>query len=81
MSVFAIITYQADSLKGKNRVTQKIQKVNGETTSVVTIQTEQLSEPVKEIVVKGGKESDNYSGSGYGSVVPTKIFELNKTDK
>ena len=59
-------------VKGKNRVTQKIQKVNGETTSVVTVQTEQLSEPVKEIVVKGGKESDNYSGSGYGSVVPTK---------
>ncbi len=57
-------------VKGKNRVTQKIQKVNGETTNVVTVQTEQLVAPVKEIIVKGGREGGY--GSGYGSVVYTK---------
>lgn len=59
---------------GKNRVTQKIQKVNGETTSIVTVKTEQLSAPVKEIIVKGGKQSSygSYYGSGYGAAVATK---------
>ncbi len=62
-------------VKGKNRVTQKIQKVNGETTNIVTVKTEQLSAAVKEIVVKGGKQSsygDTYYGSGYGAAVATK---------
>lgn len=58
-------------VKGRNRVTQKIQKINGETTNVVTTKTEELSAPVKEIVVKGGRQS-NYSASGYGTVVATK---------
>lgn len=56
--------------KGENKVTQKIQKVNGETKNVVTVTTEVIKEPVNEIVVKGGKES-NY-GAGYGTVVATK---------
>ena len=62
-------------VKGKNRVTQKIQKVNGETTNIVTVKTEQLSAAVKEIVVKGGKQSsygNDYYGSGYGAAVATK---------
>ena len=63
-------------VKGKNRVTQKIQKVNGEITNVVTTNTEQLTAPVKEIVVKGGKTGgrggNNYVGSGYGTTVATK---------
>ena len=58
-------------VKGKNRLTQKIQKVNGEITNVVTVSTEQLAEPIKEVIVKGGRET-SYSGSGYGSIIPTK---------
>ncbi len=65
---------QQKGSKGKNRVTQKIQKVNGEITNVVTVKTEQLQAPVKEIVIKGGKESSygSYYGQGYGTVVATK---------
>ena len=61
-------------VKGKNRVTQKIQKVNGETTNVVTTNTEELSAPVKEIIVKGrqGSSSGGYGGAGYGGTVATK---------
>lgn len=63
-------------VKGKNRVTQKIQKINGETTNVVTIATEELSAPVKEIIVKGGRDPSSGGGggnvSGYGVAVATK---------
>ena len=62
-------------VKGKNRVTQKIQKVNGETTNVVTISTEQLSAPVKEIIVKGGRDPSSGGGgnvAGYGEAVATR---------
>lgn len=61
-------------VKGKNRVTQKIQKVNRETTNVVTTKTEELQAPVKEIVVKGGKQNSggSYSGAGYGAAVATR---------
>ena len=62
-------------VKGKNRVTQKIQKVNGEITNVVTTKTEQLTAPVKEVIVKGGnagRSSGGYGGAGYGNVVATK---------
>ncbi len=58
-------------VNGENKVTQKIQKVNGETTSVVTVNTEVIKEPIKEKIVKGGKES-NYTGGGYGAVVATR---------
>lgn len=58
-------------IKGKNRVTQKIQKVNGEITNVVNTNTEVLTSPVKEIVIKGGNSS-SYYGSGYGNVVATR---------
>ena len=56
---------------GQNKVTKKIQKINGETTSTVNVNTEVIKEAVNEIIVKGGKQS-SYSGGGYGSVVPTR---------
>lgn len=63
-------------VKGENRVTQKIQKINGETVNVVPVSTEVIKEPITEIVVKGGKQSSYsgswYSGGGYGSVIATK---------
>ena len=62
--------------KGLNRVTQKIQKVNGETVSVVGIDslTEVLKVPVEEVVVKGTKEQPRSSGwsGGYGDLIVTK---------
>lgn len=61
-------------VKGENKVTQKIQKINGETVNTVTTSTEVIKEPVTEIIVKGGKQksySGYYSG-GYGTVVYTK---------
>ena len=58
-------------VKGENKVTQKIQKINGETTNVVTVSTEVLKEPIKEIITKGGRQAAYYGG-GYGSVIPTK---------
>ena len=58
-------------VKGQNKVTQKIQKINGETTSIIPVSTEVIKEPINEIIVKGGKES-SYSGTGYGSVVATR---------
>ncbi len=57
-------------VKGENKVTQKVQKINGEIVNIVPVATEVITEPIKEIIVKGGKES-NYSGGGYGSVVAT----------
>jgi len=57
---------------GLNRVTQKIEKVNGETTSIVTItgETQVLKVPVEEVVVKGTKQPA-YTG-GYGNLIVTK---------
>lgn len=65
---------EQEGVKGQNRVTQKIQKVNGETTNIVTVNTEQLKAPVKEIVIKGTKKTygGSYYGSGYGDVPATK---------
>lgn len=59
-------------VKGLNRVTQKIQKVNGETVNVVPVTTEVIKEPIKEIIVKGGKQSSYYGGGGYGNIIITK---------
>ena len=63
---------EQEGVKGLNRVTQKIQKVNGETTNMLTVDTQQLKTPVKRVVVKGTKASYGYGGSGYGTVVDTK---------
>ena len=54
--------------KGITRVTQKVQKVNGETISVARVSSEVLKEPINEIVVKGGKKSSYY---GYGEAIAT----------
>ena len=48
-------------VKGLNRVTQKVQKINGETVNTVGVDKEVLKESVKEIVVKGTKNC----GGGY----------------
>ena len=57
-------------VKGENKVTQVVLKVNGEVTSRTTINTEVIKEPVTEIIVKGGKQSA-YVG-GYGAAVATR---------
>ena len=59
---------------GENKVTQKVQKINGETVNAVTTATEVIKEPINEIVIKGGKKSSYsaYYGGGYGTVVATK---------
>lgn len=62
---------QQAGVKGMKRVTQKVQKANGETIQVVPVNSEVLKEPINEIIIKGGKQS-NYSGGGYGNVVATK---------
>ena len=56
---------------GENKVTKKVQKVNGETINTVTVSTEVIKEPITEIITKGGKQS-SYSGRGYGTVVATR---------
>lgn len=57
-------------VKGVTRITQKIQKVNGETVSVAAVGTgEVLKEPINEIIVRGGKKS---SYVGYGTAVATR---------
>ena len=57
-------------VKGLNRITQKVQKVNGETTNIVTVNTEVLKESTKEVITKGTKDC-GWSG-GYGNLIVTK---------
>ena len=55
---------------GSNRVTEKVKKVNGETTNVVITNTEEIKAATNEIIVRGGA-----SGSVYGDTYwtwPTK---------
>ena len=61
-------------VKGENKVTQKVQKINGETVNTVSTNTEVIKEPITEIIVKGGKQESysSYYGSGYGTVIATK---------
>ena len=60
-------------INGVNKVTQKIRKINGETTNIVTTNTEQIKPVTNEIVIKGGKQSNyTYSGGRYGTVIATK---------
>ena len=60
-------------VKGKDKVTQRITKVNGETTNINTLATEEIVPAQNEVVEKGTKA---YGGenvaSGYGDVVATK---------
>lgn len=60
-------TVQA-GVKGENKVTQKVIKVNGEIKNVELVETETVREPINEIIIKGGKKS-NY---GYGNIVATR---------
>lgn len=50
---------------GENRVTQRINKVNGDIKSIDPVSTEVIKEAVNEIIIKGGKKY----GTGYGNVV------------
>lgn len=60
-------------VKGLNRVTQKLELVNGEITSVVGVSTEVLKAPVEEVIVKGTKQINyGYNGNGYGNLIPTR---------
>ena len=54
-------------VKGENKVTQVVYKVNGIIESRTPVNTETLKEPINEIIVKGGKQSAYY---GYGSPLP-----------
>ena len=58
-------------VKGENRMTYYVQKVNGENVNMVNTGKEVLREPVNEIIVKGGKQS-YYWGGGYGSAIATR---------
>ena len=46
-------------VKGENKVTQEVLKVNGEITSRTPIATEVIKEPITEIIVKGGKQRNS----------------------
>lgn len=61
-----------EGVKGLNRVTQKVQKVNGETVSLVSISQEVLKEPIEEVIVKGTKQAASGWGGGYGDLIVTK---------
>ncbi len=54
---------------GVDRITQKVQKVNGEIVNSVPVSTETIIPAVTEIIIKGGKKS---SYNGYGTAIPTK---------
>lgn len=54
-------------VKGLNRVTQKVQKINGETVNTVGVDKEVLKESVKEIVVKGTKNCGGEYSFGSGA--------------
>lgn len=62
-------TIQA-GVNGEIKVTQKVQKVNGETVNFVRVSTDTIKEPITEIIVKGSKKYQH--GTGYGGVVATK---------
>lgn len=67
---------EQQGVNGVNKVTQKIRKINGETTNIVTTNTEQIKPVTNEIVIKGGKQSSYqsgiYQGGKYGNVVATR---------
>ncbi len=59
--------YQAveqQGVNGKNKVTQKVQKINGVITSITPVSTEEIVPVVNEIIVKGGKSNQTAIGSG-----------------
>ena len=58
-------------VNGVNKVTQKIRKINGETTNIITTSTEEITPVINEIIIKGGQKS-SYTGGQHGNQVPTK---------
>lgn len=64
---------EQQGVNGVNKVTQKIRKINGETTNIVTTNTEEVKPVTNEIIIKGGKQQSSAGGSGggYGTVVAT----------
>ena len=58
-------------VKGENRMTYYVQKVNGENVNMVNTNKEVIREPITEIIVKGGKQT-YYWGGGYGAAIATK---------
>ncbi len=60
-----------EGIKGENRMTYYVQKVNGESVNMVNTAKEVIREPVTEIIVKGGKQNA-YSGGRYGNIIITK---------
>ena len=66
---------EQQGVNGVNKVTQKIRRINGETTNIVTTKTEEVKPVTNEIVVKGQKQRSSGGGpgssGGYGNIVPT----------
>lgn len=62
---------EQEGVNGTNKVTQKVRKINGETTNIVTISTEEITPVTNEIIIKGGQKS-SYTGGRYGTAVATK---------
>lgn len=59
---------------GVRLVTQKLKKVNGETLSVVTVESKEEKPTVDRIVIRGTKQRTyTNSGTGYNVVVPVEI--------
>ena len=63
---------QQQGINGINKVTQKIKRVNGEITNIVPVKTEEIKPVTNEIVIRGSKQNNYYSGEKYGNVVITK---------
>ena len=64
-------TVEQKGEKGLNRVTQKVKKVNGEITNVVTTNTEVLKAVTNKVIVRGGASGTMYAGDDYW-IWPTK---------
>ncbi len=62
---------EQQGVKGENKMTYYVQKVNGENVNMVNTNKEVLREPINEIIVKGRKQN-YYYGGGYGTVIATK---------
>ena len=62
---------EQEGVNGTNKVTQKVRKINGEITNIVTKETEEIKPVTNEIIVKGGQKS-SYTGGRYGTAVATK---------
>lgn len=69
-----LVGYEAkeqEGVNGTNKITQKVRKINGETTNIVTTSTEVITPVKNEIIIKGGQKS-SYTGGRYGTAVATK---------